>query len=142
MGLANAILIIAGSLWLDHQITANDPERLLEALVSEGRIRDSYREREVKNTIRKYAGQIQECYAASIQRGNTKSGAITLDWYVDSDGTATAPEVIATELPDRELVVCIQKKIAGWRFPPPDRRKYVEHTFRFVNPANRIDSGE
>ena len=86
----------------------------------------------MKNTITKHAAEIQKCYNAFLERKPAKTdGLVIVDWQVDTDGKLVKPEVVSSELNDKDFETCVTSKISQWDFPLPPMEKYVSHRFTF-----------
>ena len=99
----------------------------------QGKTTDPYIAGPVKNTIVKRSGEIQECYKVFLAKGlkGKTDGAVKVDFSIDTDGKALNPEVVFSELNDKDFGKCVTSRISAWRFPEPDMQKYVAHTFTF-----------
>ncbi|MCB1201779.1 MAG: AgmX/PglI C-terminal domain-containing protein [Leptospiraceae bacterium] len=99
---------------------------------SNGKIIYPYLEREVKNTITKNARAMQKCFNVYIQtKPEVTIGQIRAEWFITEGGEVENAEIIQSVFTDKTFLSCIIDAIGGWQFPPPDKRTYVEHTFRF-----------
>jgi hypothetical protein len=104
----------------------------------EGRREDPYRAKAVKNTVTKYAGEIQTCYNDMISRKIAKTdGKVKLDWRIVPSGKVIAAGIVFSEIGDDVFNGCMIKKISSWEFPQPPfgEEYYVEHTFTFKKEA-------
>lgn len=103
-----------------------------------GKVVDPYIKDQVKNTITKKSGELLDCYRVYLDRTNAKEkkeGKVTMDWQVDIDGTVISPEIVGSAIPDDAFAQCLVEKIKKWNFPSPpfNQKKYVEHTFNFID---------
>ncbi|MCS6971552.1 MAG: AgmX/PglI C-terminal domain-containing protein [Turneriella sp.] len=93
---------------------------------------DQYLSKVVKNRILKGYPELQACYSEFLATKPTNpKGKIRVDWQITTSGKVERPEVIASDFHNQVLEKCILDKIAGWTFPEPIMKKYVEHTFVF-----------
>ena len=97
--------------------------------------KESYLKGQVKNTIVKHAGSIQECFLSMIERSPDiqESGKVLIDWQIDSSGKVFDAGVVRDDFLNKDFQSCLQTNISRIAFPiPPSRNSaYVEHTFLF-----------
>jgi hypothetical protein len=123
-------------LWSVVGREVSEPNRYPLFTDERGRVIDPYLTREVKNTIRAHAGEIQACFNAFVAQVSgdvavRTAGTIHLDWRITAKGHVTHARTIYAELTDPALQRCIVAALQSWHFPPPGHDRYAEHTFRF-----------
>ncbi len=101
-----------------------------------GKVVDPYINREVKNTMRANARDIQVCYNKFIARAEKNKDAITdgalhIDWLVSARGKASKGRVVSNQLADDKLKACVLSRVMSWSFPPSGEPRYCEHKFNF-----------
>ncbi len=69
----------------------------------------------VKDTIRRYAGQLQYCYEARLRQVPNLNGRVEIGWSVYG-GKVEGVYVVSNSTHDTELADCIQKKLRNWQF--------------------------
>jgi hypothetical protein len=112
----------------------------------DGRNFDPYITQQVKNTISKNTFHLLECYkgfVSACREKNRKSrdskfvceGRVKADWNIDPGGRVLNPEIVSSDIQDTDFQQCFISSIQKWSFPEPPfgTRKYVEHTFNFVD---------
>ncbi|EPG73958.1 hypothetical protein LEP1GSC058_3041 [Leptospira fainei serovar Hurstbridge str. BUT 6] len=93
---------------------------------------DPYLKNEVKNTILKNSGKIQECYNEYLEtRPRATTGITQVDWRIDIYGNVLIPEIVRSNFTEEKFKTCLTEKISLWIFPPPSVEKYVSHKFSF-----------
>lgn len=95
---------------------------------------DPYIVNQVKNTIIKRSGTIQQCYNEFLERKPEKfEGRVKMDWKIEPDGGVSGAEKVTAEFGDEKFWNCMKSKISEWEFPDPPmgQQKYVAHKFFF-----------
>ena len=129
--------------WLVHR-TGELETLVLESAARGGRSAppggDQYRQGAIANTIRKNAGDIQQCYNEFIARTDGPTdGEIQMDWRIQGAGESESAERVKSAFGDDVLFACMSGRINAWDFPPPpfERPFYVSHTFSFRKVADQ-----
>lgn len=95
---------------------------------------DPYLVNQVKNTIVKRSGGIQDCYNEFLESKPEKfEGRVKMDWKIEADGAVSGAEKVTAEFGDEKLWNCMKAEISKWEFPDPPggQQKYVAHKFFF-----------
>lgn len=95
---------------------------------------DPYRDKAVKNTVRKQANAIQQLWLAHLkQQAAVTEGSVEVDWQIDADGSVVDIGVVHSDFADSTLNRGVVKVIQATRFPPPPgkERIYIAHKFKF-----------
>lgn len=112
-------------------------------LNSRGKVIYPYQEREVKNTVVKYRQKMQDCFEQYMKTKPQKTaGLMHVEWNVSRDGSVHGVDIIASDFSDETFQKCVTSSIENWRFPKPGKEEYVEHRFRFQDPASFARSKE
>ncbi len=92
-----------------------------------------YEQNQVRNTIVKYNPEIQDCYLKHLETPNaTIMGRVLIDWHISPEGKVISPQVINSNMDNKELGECIVNKVQKFEFPPPPTDKPVYATFSYV----------
>lgn len=70
----------------------------------------------VKNTVRRYAGQMKYCYEQQLKKNSSLEGRVELGWAV-YDGKVESAYVVSNGTGDAELGKCMVNKLKRWKFP-------------------------
>lgn len=69
----------------------------------------------VKNTVRRYAGQMKYCYEQQLKKNASLEGRVELGWAV-YDGAVESAYVVSNGTGDDELAKCMVAKLKRWKF--------------------------
>jgi hypothetical protein len=69
----------------------------------------------VKNTVRRYAGQMKYCYEQQLKKNASLEGRVELSWAV-YDGRVESAFVVSNGTGDDELAKCMVAKLKRWKF--------------------------
>ena len=140
---ALTLIILLAVLYLGYELieTRSENQVLVQKLLqakhqgASKEEKESYLKGQVKNTIVKHAGLIQECFLSMIERSPDiqESGKVLIDWQIDSSGKVFGAGVVRDDFLNKDFQSCLQTNISMIAFPiPPSRNSaYVEHTFLF-----------
>ena len=70
----------------------------------------------LKETVQKYAGQLQYCYEKQLKDDPALAGRVEVAWTV-SDSEASDVRVISDTVGSPGLTDCIETKVRRWQFP-------------------------
>lgn len=74
---------------------------------------------EIEQVFSHSAAQLSFCYQSVLQVDPHLSGAVTVVFSVQSDGTVSNRFIEATEMENDDLGFCLLNEVASMRFPPP-----------------------
>ncbi|MCB9671756.1 MAG: AgmX/PglI C-terminal domain-containing protein [Alphaproteobacteria bacterium] len=69
----------------------------------------------VKNTVRRYAGQMKYCYEQQLKKNSSLEGRVELGWSV-YEGKVESVYVVSNGTGDDELSKCMMSKLKKWKF--------------------------
>jgi hypothetical protein len=84
----------------------------------------------VENTIAKYSHELKLCYELALRRNNDAKGKMEWSFEINTKGSIGKIKLLTSDIDDTQMVRCIQRKMASWVFPRPDRGK-IEVTYPF-----------
>ena len=94
--------------------------------------RDPYKEIAVSNTLTKKVSDVQNCYNTFLVSNQKKTdGFVEVDWQISPEGKTLKPEVVRTDLENKELGVCITNVLANIVFPPPPSGIITYMTYKY-----------
>lgn len=92
-----------------------------------------YQANQVRNTVVKNNPQIQSCYLKHLEKKDAiTTGRIQIDWQITPSGDVLSPQVVVSNLDDKDLEKCILEKFQTFKFPPPPTDKPVYSTFNYA----------
>lgn len=92
-----------------------------------------YEQNQVKNTIGKHNSEIQACYLKHLETSKPVTmGRVSLDWHISPEGKVISPQVITSNMYDKDLSDCIVKEVQKFEFPRPPTDKPVYANFSYV----------
>lgn len=74
-------------------------------------------EDKIRETLRKYSGQVKYCYEARLKENPTIAGRLAIELNV-SAGRVTTVNIAENSTGDSALETCVKGKARAWRFPP------------------------
>jgi len=85
----------------------------------------------IRNTIKRYSGQIQRCYERQLKKNNSAAGKVIVNFTIGKAGRVTQTNV-QTDSVGGGVGTCVAGVIKGLRFPRPDGGEVmVNKTFVF-----------
>ncbi|NOY24599.1 MAG: AgmX/PglI C-terminal domain-containing protein [Oligoflexia bacterium] len=78
---------------------------------------DGEYEGKIRETLRKYTGQVRYCYEARLKENPAITGRLALDINI-SAGRVTSVNIAENTTGDSALESCVKRKARIWRFPP------------------------
>lgn len=94
--------------------------------------KDPYKEVAVNNSLRKKARHIQKCYNTFVATKPRKTdGFVEIDWIILTDGGVKKAELIASDLGNESLSLCILNTIKSIEFPPPPTASETYMTYKY-----------
>jgi hypothetical protein len=74
----------------------------------------------VSAVVRQSFGRVRLCYESSLRRNPALTGAVSVDFVIDRDGSVLSAQDGGSDLPDQATVSCIVRGFQNLSFPPPD----------------------
>jgi len=85
----------------------------------------------IRNTIKRYSGQIQRCYERQLKKNNNAAGKVIVNFTIGKAGRVTQTKVTNDSV-GGGVGTCVAGVIKGLRFPRPDGGEVmVNKTFVF-----------
>jgi hypothetical protein len=139
VGLAGILVVIVGSQWLKGASRSSrevDPSLIPMNVSNDPKKTEystPYEVNQVRNTIVKNTSVIQPCYLKHLEKKDAvTSGHLQLDWQISPSGEVISPQVVTSNLEDKDLEKCIVDKFKTLKFPPPPSDKPVYSSFNYV----------
>jgi hypothetical protein len=76
-------------------------------------------EKAVEKLIGQGRFQLQLCFELALRRNQAAKGTMEWKWQINSGGNLSELSLVSSTLKDQELIQCVRKRIAGWKFPKP-----------------------
>jgi hypothetical protein len=73
----------------------------------------------IQQVVRGAYGRFRTCYESGLHGGPNLEGRVALRFVVDADGRVTRVDASESDLPDREVVYCVERQTFHLVFPPP-----------------------
>lgn len=87
---------------------------------------------QIDATVERNRFQLRACYEIALRRNHEAKGQTEWIFRVDSRGIVSDIELVRSTVRDRQMIECVQKKIASWSFPAPKKGSIkVNHVFEF-----------
>lgn len=75
--------------------------------------------RQIQKVVRQHTGEIRACYEKELLKEKGLSGKITMNWFIDQNGSVTKVFVKESTMHNKNVESCIKGSIEHWRFPSP-----------------------
>ena len=86
----------------------------------------------IERIVKKHRFQLNLCYELALRRNQNLRGKMHLNWKIDSRGQVYDISLQRTTLSDRQMINCIRRKLASWKFPRPGKGSVkINHSFEF-----------
>lgn len=87
----------------------------------------------LEDAIAKNQFQIRSCYEIQLRKDPDIRGTLSWSWSIDTRGLVYNLVITNANLQNRELIDCVRRTLASWRFPKPEKGSInVFHTFKFT----------
>ncbi|MCB9644543.1 MAG: AgmX/PglI C-terminal domain-containing protein [Myxococcales bacterium] len=92
-----------------------------------------YIEKHVFSYINKHQTPLKTCYFGykGPEKLSPRGGVITVEFFIEKDGTITKPRVFRSEIKVKDVQQCVLGHVAKWKFPPHDLEKPIRYQTPF-----------
>jgi hypothetical protein len=73
----------------------------------------------IQRVMRRYRGQLRDCYEATLAGGDTFSGRLVVAATISSTGEILENRIASADFERQELDECVLEKLRDWNFPEP-----------------------
>lgn len=74
---------------------------------------------EIEGVFSRFEAQLMFCYQSVLQADPHVSGAVTVVFFVQADGTVYSQSIEETQIESNDLDLCLLSEVATMQFPPP-----------------------
>ena len=86
----------------------------------------------IEKIVKKHRFQLNLCYELALRRNQNLRGKMNFVWKINPRGKVYGISLERTTLQDRQMITCIRRKLASWKFPHPGQESVqINHSFDF-----------
>lgn len=81
----------------------------------------------VQKAVRQHFGQFLTCYEKGLEKNDKLEGKILTSFSVDAKGKVSKVKDAGSDMPDKDVVTCVQKVFPDITFPPSEGTSTVTY---------------